>query len=87
MRIRTDGEYSHREDTIEAAAEFWGCNKTRAVLMSCEVASDVVPAVLEALEHEDVPPAVAEELADALSSRRVRFDVETTSATLDVDSR
>ncbi|MCG1002991.1 MULTISPECIES: hypothetical protein [Halobacterium] len=75
MRIRTDGEYAHREETIEAAAERFDCNKTKAVLIACEVSGDVLDGVEEALEHPDLPPSVRDELAEAISTRRLNFEV------------
>ena len=53
MRIRTDGDKSHRQDTIEAAAERLDCNKTHAVLVSCDVVGNVLDGVEDALEHPD----------------------------------
>lgn len=32
LRIRMDGKFAHRKDTIEAAAKTFDCNKTDAVL-------------------------------------------------------
>lgn len=69
MRIRTDGEYAHRADTIEEAAFAWGCNKTRAVLLSCELATFVLEDLEALLEDERLPPDVREELLTALDRR------------------
>lgn len=77
MRIRTDGEHSHRLDTIEEAADTFGCNKTRAVLLSCEVAADVLPSLEEALTEADIRPSEKEKIARAVSSRQVSVDVDT----------
>jgi len=77
MRIRTDGEYAHREETIEAAAERFDCNKTKAILIACEVAGDVLDGVEEALEHPDLPPSARQELAQVISTRRVEVEVST----------
>jgi len=85
MRIRTDGEYAHREDTIEAAANRLDCNKTRAVLVSCEVVGDVLDGVEDALEHPDLPPRVRDELADAISTRRVEIETPEPAASIDVE--
>jgi len=75
MRIRTDGEYAHRKDTIEAAANRLDCNKTHAVLVSCEVVGDVLDGVEDALEHPDLPPSLRDELAETISTRRVNVEV------------
>jgi hypothetical protein len=85
MRIRTDGDYAHREDTIEAAAERLDCNKTRAVLVSCEVVGRLLDNVEDALEHEGLPPGVRDELAETISTRTVTVDVEEPAASVDVD--
>ncbi len=85
MRIRTDGEYAHREDTIEAAANRLGCNKTHAVLVSCEVVGDVLDGVEDALEHPDLPPNLREELAETVSTRRVDVDVSDPEASVTFD--
>jgi hypothetical protein len=85
MRIRTDGEYAHRQDTIEQAAEEFDCNKTRAVLLSCEVAADVLPALQEALDEADIRPSAKQEIADAVSSHQVSIDVERESVTIDLE--
>jgi hypothetical protein len=36
MRIRTDGDYAYRCDAIERAADFYDCNKTKAVVSACD---------------------------------------------------
>jgi len=82
MRIRTDGEYAHRKDTIEAAAERLDCNKTHAVLVSCEVVGDVLEGVEDALEHPDLPPSVAEELAETISTRRLDIEIPDREVTI-----
>jgi len=83
MRIRTDGEYAHRKDTIEAAAERLDCNKTHAVLVSCEVVGELLDNVEDALEHPDLPPRVRAEMAETISSRRI--NVRTTEPETAID--
>ncbi|MFC3478737.1 DUF7692 domain-containing protein [Halobacterium litoreum] len=76
MRIRTDGDYAHRRDTIEAAMDALDENtKTAAVLAACEHARQDRRAKEEALEHPDMTP----ELAEILSTSRFRlsYEVET----------
>lgn len=75
MRIRTDGDYAHREDTIEDAARAWDCNKTRAVLLSCELATFVLDDLEDLLADERVPPEVLQEAVDALP-RQLDVDVQ-----------
>ncbi|RKD95498.1 hypothetical protein ATJ93_2355 [Halopiger aswanensis] len=36
MQIRTDSNYTYREDVIEQAADFYDCNRTKAVISVCE---------------------------------------------------
>jgi len=85
MRIRTDGDNAHRKDTIEAAADRLDCNKTRAVLVSCDVVGNVLDGVEEALRHEDLPPKVRRELAEEISSRQVKIEISDPEATVSLD--
>lgn len=85
MRIRTDGEYAHREDTIEAAASRLDCNKTHAVLVSCEVVGGVLDGVEDALCHPDISPRVQQELAEIISTRRVEVTVSNPEASVNID--
>ncbi|MEE6210569.1 hypothetical protein U3A55_10425 [Salarchaeum sp. III] len=82
MRIRTDGDYAHRMDTIEAAAERLGVNKTRAVLLACDSVGQLLDGVEEALEHPDLPPSVQQDIADQLSTRYI--EVSTSNPTASV---
>ena len=84
MRIRTDGDKAHRADTIEAAADRLGVNKTRAVLISCDVVGDVLDGVEDALEHPDLPPSVARELAETISTRQVTVAVDEPDASIEL---
>ena len=72
-------------DTIESAAERLDCNKTKAVLLFCEVVGDVLDGVEDALEHPDLPPSVAEELAETISTRRIMVRVNTTGAEVEIE--
>lgn len=67
MRIRTDGERSHRKETIEAAAEFWDCNKTTALLKSAEYSRWVTEGIEDVLERDDLTPRQKREIAESLS--------------------
>ena len=83
MRIRTDGDRAHRMDTIEDAAEFWGCNKTRALLLSADLAPRLVPRVERVLDRDDLTPQQKREIAETLSiPGTLAIDVETS---VDVD--
>jgi len=85
VKIRTDpGDgYAYRYEAIERAAERLDRNKTDAIVASCEVVGALLSNVEAALEHEDIPPRVARELADAISTRYV--DVEYRGPDVDVD--
>lgn len=76
MRIRTDGDYAHRVDTIEAAMDALDENtKTAAVLAACEHVRQDRKAKAEALTHPDMTP----ELAEVLSTRELHlgYQIET----------
>lgn len=77
MRIRTDGKFAHRQDVIEHAQEWWGVNKSEALLRSAEFAPRVEPRVRAVLEREDLTTAQKREIAETLSVPGVlEFDVE-----------
>lgn len=76
MRIRTDGDYAHRLDVIEAAMDALGENtKTTAVLSACEHARQDRKAKAKALAHPDMTP----ELAEILSTSVLQLTFETTT--------
>ncbi|WP_435098490.1 DUF7692 domain-containing protein [Halarchaeum sp. P4] len=85
MRIRTDGDYAHRKDVIEDAAEFWGVNKTDAVVKSCDLAGRVLPQLEQALAEADIPPSEAEKIADAVSTRNVTVEFKRPSVSVHPD--
>lgn len=64
MRIREDGRHAHRTDTIEQAADFWGCNKTRALLQSAEFASRMDQRIRAVLSRDDLTVKQKREIAD-----------------------
>jgi len=79
MRIRTDGDYGHRIDTIQAAMDALDENtKTAAVLAACEHARQDRRAKEQALAHPDMTP----ELAEILSTSAMQLHYEIT-ATVD----
>lgn len=67
MRIRTDGDRSHRKVEIERAAEFWDCNKTTALLKSAEFSRRIGPAIADVLERDDLTLGQKREIAETLS--------------------
>lgn len=77
MRTRTDGDYAHRLDVIEAAMDALDQNtKTAAVLAACEHARQDRKAKAAALAHPDMTPA----LAEVLSTSELELSYETTTA-------
>jgi len=77
MRIRTDGDYAYRRDAIERAADFYDCNKTKAVVSACDDVPKFVEAARRVLERDDLTLEQRREIAETLSTRAVTFDVET----------
>ncbi|WP_233745599.1 DUF7692 domain-containing protein [Halobacterium bonnevillei] len=76
MRIRTDGDYVHRIDTIQAAMTALDENtKTAAVLAACEHARQDRRAKEQALAHPDMTP----ELAEILSTSTMQLCYEVTT--------
>ncbi|AGB16642.1 hypothetical protein Halru_2048 [Halovivax ruber XH-70] len=76
MRIRTDGDYAYRKDVIERAADYYGCNKTKAVTQACEDVPELVAAARQVLERDDLTAEQRQEIAETLSTRVVRFNVD-----------
>ena len=73
MRIRTDGKFAYREDLVDDVAEQLGENtRVGVVEASCEFTQAMLPALHEAVEHEDM----SEELAEILSTRVVDVEYE-----------
>lgn len=66
MRIREDGKHAHRTDTIEQAAEFWGCNKTTALIQSAEFSRRIDERIREVLAREDLTVQQKREIAEML---------------------
>ncbi|WP_276253587.1 DUF7692 domain-containing protein [Halomontanus rarus] len=77
MRIRTDGDYAYRRDAIERAADFYDCNKTKAVVSACDDIPLLVSAARRVLERDDLTDEQRQEIAETLSTRAVSFEVET----------
>ena len=75
MRIRTDGKYAHRKDTIERAADHYGCNKSRALLLAAEDVSALHEAIRDILERPDLTTEQRHEIADTLETRGVSIDI------------
>lgn len=75
MRIRTDGDYAYRNNAIERAAEFYDCNKTKAVVSACDDVPKFVAAAQKVLERDDLTLEQRREIAETLSTRAMTFEV------------
>lgn len=80
MRIRTDGKFAHRTEEIEAAADWWDCNKSEALLRSAEFVRWIEPAIQDVLERDDLTTQQKREIAEALSVGGLQVGVEETVA-------
>ncbi|EMA10914.1 hypothetical protein SAMN05443574_102127 [Haloarcula vallismortis] len=66
MRIREDGKHAHRTDTIEQAAEFWDCNKTKALMRSAEFSWRIDERIRGVLSRDDLTIRQKLEIAKTL---------------------
>jgi len=67
MRVRTDGDYSHRERDIKRAAEHLDCSKTEAILTGARVLPRMDEAVRQVLQRDDLTLEQRQEIAETLS--------------------
>lgn len=67
MGIRTDGKHSRREDTIEAAAEFWDCSQTTALMKSVEFATRINQRIQRVLVRGELTVIQKREIAEMLT--------------------
>lgn len=63
MRIRTDGDYSHRQRMIDRAAEFYDYNKTQALLNAADDVQALEDALQSVLARDDLTTAQKREIA------------------------
>lgn len=75
MRIRTDGKFSHREDTIEGIRDYYGVSKTRAMLAAAEDLPVLAAGIQEVLSRDDLTLEQRREIAETLSARNTTFSV------------
>jgi hypothetical protein len=75
VRIRTDDGNEWRYDAIERAAAFYDCNRSDAIAFACDSVPELVHAIQDVLEREDLSHRQRREIADTLSTRAVTFDV------------
>jgi hypothetical protein len=67
MRIREDDKHAHRSDTIKQAAEFWGCNKTTALMRSADFSRRIGERIQTVLSREDLTSEQKREIAQTLT--------------------
>ncbi|WP_137288119.1 DUF7692 domain-containing protein [Natronorubrum halophilum] len=77
VRIRTDDGNEWRFDAIKKAARFYDCNRSNAVAFACEDVDQLVAAATRVLERDDLTREQRREIAQTLSTRAVKFTVET----------
>lgn len=75
VRIRTDDGNEWRYDAIEQAAAFYDCNRSDAIAFACDSVPELVDAIQDVLEREDLTHRQRREIADALSTRAVTFEI------------
>ncbi|MCD2199094.1 hypothetical protein LPA44_04165 [Halobacterium sp. KA-4] len=79
VRIRTDPDegLAYRYDAIQSAKRTFDVEtNAKAVAFACDAAGDFVENVEEALQHPDLPPSLAEELAETISTRQISVDYD-----------
>jgi hypothetical protein len=69
VRIRTDDGNEWRYDAIQAAADYYDCNRSDAVAYACEDTTGAVEFVLTVLERNDLTVRQRRELVDAANSK------------------
>jgi uncharacterized protein (DUF1778 family) len=75
MRIRTDGKFEHRKDVIDRVADFYGSNRTDAVLAAAEDAPQLVESIATVLQRDDLTDQQRREIAETLSTSAATFEV------------
>lgn len=76
MRIREDGKHAHRSETINEAAKFWDCNKTRAMVKSADFACRIHERIEAVLSRQDLTIRQKREIAEELSVPSI-YEIET----------
>lgn len=74
MRIRTDGNYAHRQRTIDRAAEFYDCNKTQALLNAAEDVQAFEAALRSVLASDTLTPNQKREIAAEFQTPNCRIE-------------
>ena len=76
VRVPTAGDKAWRFDEIERAARFYDCNRADAVAFACGDVPQLVEAIETVLEREDFTMRQRREIAETLSTRTARFQVD-----------
>jgi hypothetical protein len=76
VRIRTGNGNEHRYKAIERASDFYGCNKTKAVVSACEDVPEMVKAARDVIRRDDLTQKQRREISDTLSTKAVSFNIE-----------
>lgn len=87
VRVRTDPDegYGYRYRTIETAADRLDCNRTDAIVTSCDAVGRLLTNVEKALADERLPPEVARDLAETISTSRVSIEYRAPDVDVEVD--
>jgi uncharacterized protein (DUF1778 family) len=75
MRIRTDGKFEHRTDVFDRVADFYGSNRTDAVLAAAEDVPRLVDGARQVLDRDDLTEQQRREIAETLSTPAASFEV------------
>lgn len=75
VRIRTGDGNEWRYDALERASDYYGCNRSDAAAYACEDVPELVAAVRDVLEREDLTQQQRREIAETCSVGAVDFDV------------
>jgi hypothetical protein len=81
--VRTDDGNEWRYRSIERASEFFDVNRSDAVAYACDAAVELVDGAEEVLERDDLTQQQRREIAEALSTGPVSFEVEEPSVDVD----
>ncbi|WP_323677597.1 hypothetical protein [Halorubellus sp. PRR65] len=86
VRIRTDDGNEWRYDAIQAAADYYDCNRSDAVAYACEDTTGAVEFLRAVLEREDLTIAQRTELVELANQHLRGVSFESTER-IDSDPR
>jgi len=76
MRIRTDGDFAHRKDRVETLSDFYGINKTRALMFASDDIKRLVGEIVSLLEDEELSTAERRKILERVNSASPRFEFD-----------